>query len=68
MDVDGSGAISIEEFYAAASKTGSNITENQVEEICKEVDLDQDGKVDFEGSKKVLERVRVFFYFHLISN
>ena len=38
----------------AAAKSGFTITEKQVEEICKEVDLDHNGKVDFQEFKKIL--------------
>jgi Ca2+-binding EF-hand superfamily protein len=54
MDVDGNGAISKKEFSDAAAKSGFNITEEQVEEIFTEVDLDHNGKVDFLEFKKVL--------------
>ena len=55
MDVDGNGAISRKEFADIAAKSGYTITEKQVEEIFKEIDLDEDGKVNFEEFKKVLK-------------
>ena len=55
MDVDGNGAISRKELSDAAAKSGFTITEKQVEEIFKEIDLDEDGKVNFEEFKKVLK-------------
>ena len=58
MDVDnnGIGVISKKELSDTAAKSAYNIPEDQVEETSKMIDLEQNGKVDFEEFKKAIDK------------
>lgn len=44
-----SGNITVEEFARVMKASGQNPTDAEVQEIIKEVDLDGDGTINFEG-------------------
>ena len=49
FDKDSSGFISASELKEVSSKLGRNLTDEDVKEMMKETDLDEDGKISYEG-------------------
>ena len=49
FDKDNSGFISASELKEVSSKLGRNLTDEDVTEMMKETDLDEDGKISYEG-------------------
>ena len=49
FDKDNSGFISASELKEVSSKLGRNLTEEDVKEMMKETDLDEDGKISYQG-------------------
>ena len=49
MDKDGSGKISAAELKQVMRNIGEKLTDDEIDEIIREVDLDGDGEVDYEG-------------------
>ena len=49
FDKDSSGFINASELKEVSSKLGRNMTDEDVKEMIKEADLDQDGKINYEG-------------------
>ena len=49
FDRDGSGAIDSDEIKGIMRKLGERLTDEEVEEIVREIDLDGDGQIDFDG-------------------
>lgn len=49
QDQDRGGNISIEEFGRVMKETGQNPTDEELAQIIKEVDLDGDGTINFDG-------------------
>ena len=49
FDKDNSGFISASELKEVSSKLGRNLTDEDVKEMMKETDLDEDGKISYEG-------------------
>ena len=49
FDKDNSGFISASELKEVSSKLGRNPTDEDVKEMMKETDLDEDGKISYEG-------------------
>ena len=59
FDKDGSGYISSSELKAAMNNFDENLTDEEIEEMIREADLDGDGEISFEG--KILEFIHSFF-------
>ena len=51
FDKDNSGFISDSELKEVSSKLGRNLTDEDVKEMMKETDLDEDGKISYEGKR-----------------
>ena len=49
LDSDGGGTISSEELKQVMRNLGETITEDEVEEMIREIDLDGDGQIDYDG-------------------
>ena len=49
FDKDGSGYISSSELKAAMNNFDENLTDEEIEEMIREADLDGDGEISFEG-------------------
>lgn len=49
FDKDGSGKIDAAELKQAMTSLGNPLTDQEVDEMIKAADLDQDGKVDYSG-------------------
>ena len=50
FDADGSGSISLAEFKDAALEMGEIFSEDEVDEMIAEIDIDGDGQINYEGS------------------
>jgi len=50
MDRDGSGKISAAELKQVMRSIGERLTDDDIDEIIRELDMDGDGEVDYEGS------------------
>ena len=53
FDKDGNGYISRQELQIVMGNLGENLTDEEVDEMIKEADVDGDGRINYEG--KVLE-------------
>ena len=64
FDSDGSGAISSQEFREVMMTQGAQMTDEEVNEIINEVDIDGDGQINLEG--KFIDAILVLqlLYFH----
>ena len=49
FDNDGSGTISMEEFRKVMVNEGAQMTDEEIDEIIHEVDLDGDGQLNIDG-------------------
>lgn len=49
FDRDGSGRISADELRTVMKSLGENLTPEEVEQMIKEADIDQDGEINYEG-------------------
>ncbi len=49
FDKDGNGLITASELRVVMDNLGEKLTEDEVEEMIREADLDGDGKVSYEG-------------------
>lgn len=56
QDADKGGNITVEEFGRVMKKTDPNVTDAEVAKIVKEVDLDGDGTINFDGKKRSTAR------------
>ncbi len=54
FDKDSKGLISKEELKQAIMKIEEKVTEEEVEELLKEADVDENGKVDYEGFVRMM--------------
>ena len=50
IDKDGSGKISADELRQVMRSIGEKFTDDDIDEIIREIDMDGDGEVDYEGS------------------
>lgn len=56
FDKDNSGFISASELKEVSSKLGRNLTDEDVKEMMKETDLDEDGKISYEEFVKLMNK------------
>ncbi len=63
FDADGSGSISVAEFKDAALEMGEIFSEEEVDEMIREIDIDGDGQINYEG--RVIELHSSLPYFLL---
>jgi Ca2+-binding EF-hand superfamily protein len=49
FDKDGNGLITVKEFQKAMAGLGKQLSEKKVKKIMKEVDLDGDGCINYQG-------------------
>ena len=54
FDKDGNGYISAAELRHVMANLGEKLTDEEVEEMIKEADLDGDGQVNFDGTPFIL--------------
>lgn len=50
IDADKSGTITTKEFAAALRRKGSNLPEEEVQQLVQDADIDGDGMIDYEVS------------------
>lgn len=55
FDTDGSGGLTHEEFITAAKALGYHLSQENVKQLCREIDIDQDGIVDEEEFVKFVQ-------------
>lgn len=66
FDSDGDGQISLGELREAMKKLmGEQLNHREIDEILRDVDLNGDGQVDFEGKWYILlvKKLRVIFFY-----
>lgn len=59
FDKDGNGFISAAELRHVMTNLGEKLTDEEVDEMIREADIDGDGQVNYEGRKTLLLAVRV---------
>ena len=52
FDKDGNGLISAQELRQLMSSLGEKLTDEELDEMMREADLNGDGQIDYEGEKK----------------
>jgi len=52
MDKDGSGKVSATELKNIMRSIGEKLSDDDIDEIIRELDMDGDGEVDYEGKVK----------------
>ena len=55
FDTDGDGFIDASELRHLLTNLGEKLSEVEVDEMIKEVDMDGDGKVDYKGSDRLTQ-------------
>lgn len=54
FDRDGDGKISKQELYLVMKALGENLTEEEIEEMIREADINGDGEIDFYEFKAMM--------------
>ena len=54
FDTDGSGKISREELKLCMQKLGERLTEEDIDKMIQEADVDGDGEINYEGKPETL--------------
>lgn len=49
FDLDGNGLITVKEFKKAMARLGEKISEKKIKKIMKEIDIDGDGCINYQG-------------------
>uniref|UniRef100_A0A8I4A404 Calmodulin 3 n=1 Tax=Callithrix jacchus TaxID=9483 RepID=A0A8I4A404_CALJA len=62
FDKDGNGYISAAELRHVMTNLGEKLTDEEVDEMIREADIDGDGQVNYEGKTKFFERSFSWFY------
>lgn len=57
FDKDGNGYISASELRYVMTNLGERLSEEEVEEMIQEADIDGDGQVNYEGKIRVIQRL-----------
>ena len=67
FDKDGNGFISAAELRHVMTNLGEKLTDEEVDEMIREADIDGDGQVNYEGKKIGKSKLIKFnfFYFHI---
>lgn len=66
FDKDGNGFISAAELRHVMTNLGEKLTDEEVDEMIREADIDGDGQVNYEGSSTFflyLHTLLIFFYY-----
>lgn len=66
FDRDGNGYIDADELRLCMMNLGEKLTLEEVEEMIREVDVDFDGRMNYEGKKKT-NQLKLTSYFPVIS-
>ncbi len=66
FDKDGDGFIDALELRHLLTNLGEKLTDKEVDEMIREVDVDGDGKVNYSGRSKLLIAIQVTGYSFLI--
>eukprot|EP00817_Percolomonadidae_sp_ATCC50343_P001042 CAMPEP_0117428656 /NCGR_PEP_ID=MMETSP0758-20121206/8311_1 /TAXON_ID=63605 /ORGANISM="Percolomonas cosmopolitus, Strain AE-1 (ATCC 50343)" /LENGTH=114 /DNA_ID=CAMNT_0005215125 /DNA_START=98 /DNA_END=442 /DNA_ORIENTATION=+ len=56
FDSDGSGFMTPDEFRSVLTSLGETLTDDQVDELLEDAELDENGKINYEEFSKVLMR------------
>jgi len=68
FDKDGNGFISAAELRHVMTNLGEKLTDEEVDEMIREADIDGDGQVNYEGMLSVTKRVPLFNHCNPIGN
>ena len=60
-DKDGDGFVTHEELKAFAKKCGVSIPDREIEEMIKDADTNEDGKVSYEEYKAMMNNMAIWF-------
>ena len=63
FDQDGNGFISRAELKHAMCNLGERLTEEEVDEMIRDADVDGDGQVNYEGNNPGSNPTSIFFFF-----
>lgn len=61
---DGNGYISAAELRHVMTNLGEKLTDEEVDEMIREADIDGDGQVNYEGELRGIRRACLLFYWH----
>lgn len=64
FDKDGNGFISAAELRHVMTNLGEKLTDEEVDEMIREADIDGDGQVNYEGT--ILSSYYLYKYYHLL--
>lgn len=65
FDKDGNGFISAAELRHVMTNLGEKLTDEEVDEMIREADIDGDGQVNYEGKMECLAYLICFLYFFI---
>lgn len=68
FDKDGNGFISAAELRHVMTNLGEKLTDEEVDEMIREADIDGDGQVNYEGAYFSLFCISVFHFIVFFSN
>ncbi|KII85394.1 hypothetical protein PLICRDRAFT_31633 [Plicaturopsis crispa FD-325 SS-3] len=61
FDKDGNGYISAAELRHVMTNLGEKLTDNEVDEMIREADVDGDGQINYEGIEAILEKYAYYY-------
>lgn len=64
FDKDGNGFISAAELRHVMTNLGEKLTDEEVDEMIREADIDGDGQVNYEGNNNIINNTKICLYFN----